>query len=413
MTLFKERVYLIAVSVIAMLLSGCCCQITNSKLHIKTINFYSESSAVTLCYTNADKTTCEKIEMIKSENNWWHAEIKSDKSIYFKFIDKEGNEYNLGGTMGDYPNDPPEDYSSTADDIWVKNGLIFNYCPDIKKPIDELVVLTLNMHTYQEKNQSLKFERIVNAIDILNPDIIVLQECAQHKDSDIVEKHYGQTIKSDNMALIITDKLKKELNKKYYYYWDWSHYGWDVWEEGTAILSKYKITESESKYITKNHDKKFWKSRNVTMIQTNIPKIGKINIYSAHLGWWDDKEEPFKPMFEKLNNWILSKNKGVAASFVCGDFNVVAGSEGYSYLMGTDKYEDVYYDANPNGFNDPTIGGKIDGWENGDAVGKRIDYMFLVKGGPLKPIIAQRIFTEKTFGRVSDHCGVYFYLKIK
>ena len=313
--------------------------------------------------------------------------------------------------MGDYPNNPAEDYSTSVDKIWVRNGLIFNYCPDNKKTLNGLVVLTLNMHTYQEKDQKEKFERIVNAVNELNPDIVVLQECAQHKNSEIVGKHYEKTIKADNMALIITDKLKKEFNKKYYNYWDWSHYGWDVWEEGSAILSKYKITETKSKYITKNHDKKFWKSRNVTMIQTDIPQIGKVNIFSAHLGWWDDKEEPFKNMFEKLNNWILEENKNVAASFVCGDFNIVAGSDGYKYLMDTDKYIDVYYKTNPNGFADSTIGGKIDGWEKGDVVGKRIDYMFLVKGGYLKPLLAQRIFTEHSFGRVSDHCGVYFYLK--
>jgi maltose 6'-phosphate phosphatase len=393
-------------------LSGCkCCLPSAQRQTIKTINFYSKSSAVTLCYKGIDKAEYEKAPMKRNQNNWWHAEIKSTQSINFKFVDGKGTVYNLGGTMGNYPNDPSEDYSTSVDEIWVKNGLMFNYCPDNKRPLNDLVVLTLNMHTYQEKEQGLKLDRIVNAINELNPDVVVLQECAQHKDSEIIGSHYGKIIKTDNMALIVTNKLKNEFNKKYHYYWDWSHYGWDVWEEGMAVLSKYKITETESKYITKNHDKKFWKSRNVTMIQTDIPKIGKVNIYSAHLGWWNDKEEPFKGMFEKLNNWILEEDKNVAASFVCGDFNVVAGSEGYKYLMNTDKYIDAYYEANPNGFGDSTIGGKIDGWEKGDAVGKRIDYMFLVKGGSLKPFLAQRIFTEKSFGRVSDHCGVYFYLK--
>ena len=226
-------------------LSGCkCCLSSEQRQTIKTINFYSKSSTVTLCYKNSGKTGYDKIQMDKGKDNWWHAEIKSSQSIHFKFIDSKGNIYSLGGTMGNYPKDPVEDYSTSVDEIWVKNGLIFNYCPNNKRPLNDLVVLTLNMHTYQEKEQGLKLDRIVNAINELNPDVVVLQECAQHKDSEIIGSHYGKIIKTDNMALIVTNKLKTEFNKKYHYYWDWSHYGWDVWEEGTAVLSKYKILDS-------------------------------------------------------------------------------------------------------------------------------------------------------------------------
>jgi len=393
------------------LLTGCRSDSVNSAEQGYTdINFYSQSESVNLSYKELGSPAYKQVKMEKRNGNWWNARIPRSEAIKFFFTDNEEKVYNLGGTMGAYPGDPSEDFETSAGKVWVKNGLLFNYNPDLPKPSGELVVLTLNMHTYQEEDQSRKFEAVAEAISQLNPDIVALQECAQRRDSKIVGSHNGVNIREDNMALIITNLLRSKYNDNYNFYWDWSHYGFDTYEEGTAILSKYELAKMQSHYISLNHSKDFWKSRNVTMVQTDAPGIGKINVFSAHMGWWDDKEEPFKEMFDKLNDWVLSESKSADISFICGDFNIEAGSEGYKYPMSNSKYTDAYYSANSGGFFDPTIGGRIDGWKNGDAEGKRIDYMFLLKGTDLKVDLAQRIFTEKSFGRVSDHCGVYFYL---
>lgn len=54
---------------------------------------------------------------------------------------------------------------------------------------------------------------------------------------------------------------------RYHYTMDCSHYGWQVWVEGSAIFSKYPIAHSDSRFIsspgTGKHE--FWKSRNVPM----------------------------------------------------------------------------------------------------------------------------------------------------
>ena len=77
-------------------------------------------------------------------------------------------------------------------------------------------------------------------------DFIALQECAQNKSSAIKEG----IVRVDNMALIISDRLRQKYNANYNYVWNWSHYGWTVWEEGLAILSKYPLLASEDRYIS-------------------------------------------------------------------------------------------------------------------------------------------------------------------
>ena len=243
-------------------------------------------------------------QMKKAQDGWWKANISTSQPIEFNFADGKGTIYNLGGTMGDYPENPAENFRTSVENLWVKNGLIYDYDPLSQSPSGQIVVLTLNMHTYQETEQDRKLQTIAEAINELNPDIIVLQECAQNRSSKIVEHHYGKDIRADNMALLLVNMLQTKFDKNYFYFWDWSHYGFDIYEEGTAVLSKYKLSEESSKYISRSHDQSFWKSRKVTMIQTEIPGIGKINVFSAHMGWWDDKEEPFKDMFDNLNLWM-------------------------------------------------------------------------------------------------------------
>lgn len=356
-----------------------------------------------------------KVEMKKEPESkgWWSVTVPLNKAIEFSFEDGARRKIDLGGTMGNYPGDPIENFKTSYKEIWVKDGLIFTQNPEKPNPkSDEISVLTVNLHTYQERDQQAKIERVAAAIATLKIDIVVLQEVAQHKDSEIAGKTHGILIKKDNMAKIIVDILKEKYAQDYNFFWDWSHYGWDVWEEGSAILTKHEITQVDSHYITKNKTKTFWKSRNVPFAQVKIPDYGLVNVYSIHMGWWNDKEEPFKFMFNNLLLWNKEQqNDKVKFSIFSGDFNNEAGSIGYDHIVKAGQLDDMYLKANPTGFLDPTIGGKIDGWKEGNAKGKRIDFLFTPKSNNVKVKIAQRIFTENSFGRVSDHNGQYFILK--
>ena len=115
-----------------------------------------------------------------------------------------------------------------------------------KKSENEYLVLTVNLHTYQELQQNEKFHLLANVIGKMDIDFIAFQECAQNKSTAI---NTG-IIRQDNMAFIISNILKEKYNADYNYIWNWAHYGWDVWEEGVAVLSKHTLINSEDRYIS-------------------------------------------------------------------------------------------------------------------------------------------------------------------
>ena len=289
----------------------------------------------------------------------------------------------------------------------------------------ELTVLTLNLHTYQEiqtagvpeselSDAQAKervelygplFDRIANGINELDPDIVCLQEVGEWPGRDAIAAGTVEFGVSESNML---HQIMRRLSYQHYdYTMDWSHYGFDVWLEGSAILSKHPLSNTASRYISSPENSRydFWKSRNVPAAQINLPEFGKINVFSVHTGWWDDAEEPFQSQFKRLTAWAEELTEPGSTTVLCGDFNVAAGSEMQQFMTNGTGYSDQYALANPDGLLDPTVGGGIDGWEDSEA-GRRIDYILLNDDSPLEVRQSQIIFTEKVFGRVSDHAGV-------
>jgi maltose 6'-phosphate phosphatase len=298
--------------------------------------------------------------------------------------------------------------------------------PQLQEPGTALTVLTLNLHTYQEFRDAGSieseltdelavqriaaygaiFDRIAAGIERLDPDIICLQEVGEwaggkHADSAAVE--FGAS--DSNMVHQILSRLG---DRHYYHTMDWSHYGWDVWLEGSAILSKYPLGLTESRFISTpaNNARDSWKSRNVPMAMIDVPELGSIAVFSVHAGWWDDSEEPFQAQYQRLLRWAAEVTKPASATILCGDFNVAAASPGYAFMTQGTGYADQYALANPDGMLDATIGSGADGWETG-GVGRRIDYILMNEDSPLEASRARHVFTDKYLGRVSDHVGVY------
>ena len=275
-------------------------------------------------------------------------------------------------------------------------------------------ILTLNLHSYQEhktledtvlerlrKHEPL-FDRIASAIIDLDIDVVCLQEVAEVRTESLTTP-YGKAL--SNAAQCINMRIAN--GEKYKVTQDWSHYAWDSWREGLASLSIHPITNASSRYIAANQSKAWWKSRNILLAQIEVPRVGLLNIFSVHTGWWDDKEEPAQPQFDSLRTWANAEHTGdVTATFLCGDFNAAAGSPGYSYWEDAGGYTDQYLLANPDGMFDPTINGHIDGWLE-ESPEKRIDHIFLKNGSLFRVHEAHLIFTEFTYGRVSDHAGIY------
>lgn len=243
---------------------------------------------------------------------------------------------------------------------------------------EPLKIMTLNLHCYQEVNQDEKFWRIAQAIRDLQVDVVCLQEVGENWNDGLGDWN-------SNAARIICDRV----GNSYHLYTEWGHIGFGRYREGTAILSRHPFLKRESRYISATQDIYNFNARKIVMGQICIPYFGLINIFSAHLSWWQDG---FYEQFENLRRWAESKQtQDIAATFVCGDLNSTAKSEGYA--VAAQDYEDQFLRANAQ--------------QIGQADGHRIDYILLKKGSPLEVKSARRLFTPGDYGSVSDHEGYF------
>ncbi|MCK4494367.1 MAG: endonuclease/exonuclease/phosphatase family protein [Methylococcales bacterium] len=276
---------------------------------------------------------------------------------------------------------------NTAESLWENNGA-HNY----RFQREQLKVLILNLHCYQEQNQDEKFTKIANTIDTLNIDIICLQEVAEYWRD-------GQGDWESNAAKIINDRLQKP----FYLHTDWSHLGFEKYREGVAILSRYPMSNQEANYVSSSNDIYSIHSRKVISAQISVPFVGNINIFSAHLSWLEDG---FETQFANLHQWAEKNHSSeVQATLLCGDFNVTAGSDGYKLVVETNQYEDQFLAINQRGVFEKVFKVHDAHWQDLLAEDYRIDYIFMRKNSDLKVVSANVIFTHQDYGRVSDHCG--------
>jgi len=312
-------------------------------------------------------------------------------------------------------------------------ALVLGACGERAAPAADLRILTLNLHTYQEVDtagvpeseltdelarQRIEaygpiFDRIAHGISELDPDLVCLQEVGEWPDGNYDKPGALKFGSSDsNMVHQILSRLP---DRRFSYTMDWSHLGWDVWLEGSAVLSKYPLNLTASRFVssadTVPHSND-WKSRNVPMAKLEVAGLGEISLFSVHTGWWDDPDEPFQQQYTRLLEWVGDVSASSAVTILCGDFNVAAGSAGYEFMLEGSGFADQYALANPDGFLDATIGAGADGWEESDD-GRRIDYILMNDDSPLEVARARRVFTSGEFGLVSDHVGVFVEFRLK
>ncbi|MGZ8094798.1 MAG: endonuclease/exonuclease/phosphatase family protein [Methylosarcina sp.] len=271
--------------------------------------------------------------------------------------------------------------------LWDNNhGNNYTAC---RKP---LKVMILNLHCYQEDEQDFKFNQIAKAINELDVDIVCFQEAAELWND-------GKGDWKTNSAKIINDLL----DRPYHLYTEWSHLGFDRYREGVAILSRYPMEKQESRYVSDSHDIHDIHSRKVIMAQIHVPYMGLINVFSAHLSWWEDG---FAEQFQRLRQWAAERQRGhIAGTLLCGDFNITAGSEGYDLVVNTHEYEDQFLAANAHGVFEKIFRVNDPHWQDYLADDYRIDYIFLNKTSELSVTSGRVLFTDEDYGQVSDHCG--------
>lgn len=271
---------------------------------------------------------------------------------------------------------------------------------------DEFLLLTINLHTYQENNQIEKFDILTQVIGKMDIDFIAFQECAQNKSAKVTEG----IIRKDNMALIIKDSLKQKFGKEYNFAWDWAHYGWNVWEEGIAVMSKYPMLSTDSKYISSSTSKTSITSRKTIVGSYQIPQ-GIFNLFSAHTHWRTSEADTEQNKQIKNIQQLVDEQESInipLATFVCGDFNgnptsSYPWSEGYFTMINHNEYIDSFLEIYPDANSKPTkssyntVSGTFPG---------RIDYIFMKNNPHFKIVDSQIIFTNNDVGTISDHFGV-------
>ena len=272
--------------------------------------------------------------------------------------------------------------------VWWDNNYGQNYAARHKP----LKVMILNLHCYQEEHQDHKFSQIAKAIDDLQVDIVCLQEVAELWNN-------GQGDWNSNSARIINDRLPKPFNL----HTDWSHMGFDKYREGVAILSRYPMSNHDARYVSESADIYSIHSRKVVNAQINVPGIGALNVFSAHLSWWEDG---FAGQFKRLSEWAATTHsRAVKATLLCGDFNIAAGSVGYQLVVQSNEYEDQFLAAERQGIFEKIFRVNDPYWSHYLADDYRIDYIFMNKHSSLKVTAGEVLFTDDYYGRVSDHCG--------
>ena len=244
---------------------------------------------------------------------------------------------------------------------------------------------SINLHCLQEENQNEKSLRIAKLIKELDLDVCFFQEVAQSKDSPIVVDN----IKEDcNLYPIY-----KELKDNYHFYYEHKKYGFDIYEEGLALCSKYPLLEKDFYYISKSRDTS-WLTRIVvrSKIKVNDEEIG---LYTVHMGW-DFENEKYFDQVDLLVDGIKDKN-----FILSGDFNAYYGSKEYNYLVGKGlKSTTDLYNIDPN--TNPTFAFSLD--FNNRAANRHIDYFFT--SNHIR-VLDYKILLKEENQRVSDHYFIY------
>lgn len=279
-------------------------------------------------------------------------------------------------------------------------------------------ILSLNLHTYQESNQDAKFNIVVDAIFDLSIDLVCFVECGQNKNQTYLTG--SSTIRIDNMAYIITQRLKSKYGVNYYYAWDWAHIGFDYYEEGMAVVSKYPITDSGSTWISTVTSSSNITSRKAVYGKTGIPGIGIVHLFSVHTHWMlSSTDTEHELQVSRIKDFVYNKeitsDVSPDLSIVCGDYNCNAANvepwiKPYNKMVENGDFIDTFLVANPTANNRPqdskfnTVGGDYPG---------RIDYIFMKNNTKFEVVSSVITFSPSSLGTVSDHYGVITKIRLK
>ena len=248
-------------------------------------------------------------------------------------------------------------------------------------------LLSLNLHSYQEKNAYAKLAMVADAIINQKIDVICLCECAQ----SILAKTIKGEIKANNAAYIIQQLIQERSGLHYELRYTTTHISYLGYEEGLAILSIYPVHCDFNFFISKQRHYLSNKSRKALQVILNIDEQ-QIAIYNAHFGF--DTKNKFIDQFHRIHTYISFFNY---PTIISGDFNIDSKSQEY-YEMMQYGYQDCS-SLNEQSKHEPT-------WFQGKAKG-HLDY--ILTETKIRLLDYSSMFIHQ---RVSDHLGVCASLQL-
>ncbi len=273
-------------------------------------------------------------------------------------------------------------------------------------------IMTLNAHSHgAEISEDIFQENLAALAECIirqQVDVIALQEVCQTMGMEAVEEKELQgfipsdsqtVIRRDNYVLGLIRKLRQE-GRQYYWTWDGIKAGYEIYDEGLAVISRFPIECVEEYYLSNQRDYQNWKTRKA--IAAEICVDGEKSWFvSTHMGWWEDEEEPFAGQMDRLMAKLSHKKCNI---YLMGDFNSQADEKhtGYDYVK-TQGWTDIWL-AGGNREHEITVPGKIDGWGKKAEKGLCIDYIW--SKYPVETISSRVVFSGETEPVISDHYGI-------
>ena len=261
--------------------------------------------------------------------------------------------------------------------------------------------LTLNTHSWMEEEQESKLNQLAERILQEKYDVICLQEVNQLVESEQVVQapfYYAVDgaipIHQDHYALLLVEKLA-EAGMDYYWSWAYNHIGFDIYNEGVAILSR-KPLKARELLVSDVNDPSDYHTRKVLLAETELD--GQlITVASCHLSWWD---KGFQGEWAKFESELLQVETPLV---LMGDFNNPVDYEGYQHIIQSPLALQDSHKVADQTIGTATVEGDIAGWAgNKDAL--KIDYIFTSKDFNIEKSAV--VFDGQCGPVVSDHFGL-------
>ncbi|MFQ5605262.1 MAG: endonuclease/exonuclease/phosphatase family protein, partial [bacterium] len=250
---------------------------------------------------------------------------------------------------------------------------------------DSLKILTFNVYGRPNSDWPLRQTLILNELSANPPDLIGLQE--------IIEPGGAH----QNRAAALADSLLRRTGIRYQVAYERTHFSWNQWFEGIAILSRHIVLENEAQALPPGLF-----PRAVIYCRLLTP-AGVVNFFNTHLSFGNQESVRISQV-EALREYVAKKSadRFVTANFIGGDFNAIPHST--PILMVTapasgTAFIDSWMAANPGrmGFTVPS-----------DNPNARIDYIFYAKQDQVQLIHSHIAFNQTNTEGIypSDHLGV-------